>query len=312
MKTFVKLLIIIGVLVLVSGAILFSIGLSKNNGVAKESKTYLIENMVSNFKIDIDTSNIEFKISDDGTSKVVYEDTAKIKHVVEVLDNTLSIKQSDERKWYEFFAFGYNLNITVYLSEQAFNNLDIEASTGNISIPHDFSFASAKIKLSTGNVDFKSNVTNDIVIESSTGKITLSDIACKSLTASASTGRVQLENINVTEDVGIKTTTGRNIITNLKAENLTVTASTGKVNLKDTIINNKITVTTSTGDINFDKCDAGELEIEATTGDVEGTLLSGKTFIVDTSTGKRDVPQESTGGRCRIKTSTGDIKIKIL
>ena len=97
MKTFVKLLIIIGVLVLVSGAIIFSIGLSKNNGVAKESKTYDIENPVSDFKFDIDTSNVEFKLSDDGTSKVVYEDTAKIKHVVEVLDNTLSIKKAKAR-----------------------------------------------------------------------------------------------------------------------------------------------------------------------------------------------------------------------
>ena len=48
-----------------------------------------------------------------------------------------------------------------------------------------------------------------------------------------------------------------------------------------------------------------------TTGDVTGTLLTEKTFSTDTSTGDVSVPNPSSGGKCEIKTSTGDITISI-
>lgn len=47
------------------------------------------------------------------------------------------------------------------------------------------------------------------------------------------------------------------------------------------------------------------------TGDVTGTLLSEKVFITETGTGSVNVPKTVTGGKCEIKTSTGDIQIEI-
>ena len=47
------------------------------------------------------------------------------------------------------------------------------------------------------------------------------------------------------------------------------------------------------------------------TGDVSGNLLSDKVFITETDTGRIDVPKTTTGGKCEIKTDTGDIRISI-
>ena len=47
------------------------------------------------------------------------------------------------------------------------------------------------------------------------------------------------------------------------------------------------------------------------TGDVRGSLLSEKVFIVNTDTGRKEVPDTITGGRCEITTDTGDVKITI-
>ena len=58
-------------------------------------------------------------------------------------------------------------------------------------------------------------------------------------------------------------------------------------------------------------CDAAELEIKTGTGDVQGTLLSEKVFVVKTNTGKIQVPETVTGGKCKITTTTGDIRITV-
>ena len=51
--------------------------------------------------------------------------------------------------------------------------------------------------------------------------------------------------------------------------------------------------------------------VETDTGDVRGTILTSKIFFAKSDTGDEDVPETTTGGICRIKTDTGDIKIRI-
>ena len=58
--------------------------------------------------------------------------------------------------------------------------------------------------------------------------------------------------------------------------------------------------------------DAAELYIKTDTGDVVGSLLSDKTFLVETDTGRREDPKTTTGGRCEIKTDTGDVEGSLL
>ena len=63
-------------------------------------------------------------------------------------------------------------------------------------------------------------------------------------------------------------------------------------------------------DVRFEGCDAGELSVRTDTGDVTGTLLSGKVFLVQSDTGRVEVPKTVSGGRCEIATDTGDILIE--
>ena len=76
-------------------------------------------------------------------------------------------------------------------------------------------------------------------------------------------------------------------------------------------VSNNINVSRTTGDVTFNKVDAASLDIETDTGDVTGTFNSDKTFIVNTRTGNEIYPRGTTGGKCNIKTTTGDIIISI-
>lgn len=88
---------------------------------------------------------------------------------------------------------------------------------------------------------------------------------------------------------------------------LTVSSKTGEVE----IAKDRLSAQRSTGDVTLDGCDAGELSIKTSTGAVRGTLLSAKVFLAITDTGKRDVPNTTTDGRCEIVTNTDDIKISL-
>ena len=107
------------------------------------------------------------------------------------------------------------------------------------------------------------------------------------------TGDVSVGNVNVTENVSIET-------------------DTGDVLLRATEVGNKLTVVTDTGDVTLDRADASSISVTTDTGDVTGTLLSEKIFFAESDTGDIRVPQSMTGGRCEIRTDTGDIEITVV
>ena len=106
--------------------------------------------------------------------------------------------------------------------------------------------------------------------------------------------------------------TGKINASHVSCKSFATTGSTGDVFLDDLIAEEGITIKRSTGDVKLDACDASELLVETDTGDVKGSLCSEKVFITKTNTGKIDVPKTTTGGRCEIKTNTGDIKLQIV
>jgi DUF4097 and DUF4098 domain-containing protein YvlB len=112
-------------------------------------------------------------------------------------------------------------------------------------------------------------------------------------------------------DITVGVSTGKAYLTDVTCKNLTSTGSTGDVSLRNVISKEKISVERSTGDVTLDRSDAADLFITTSTGDVEGSLLTDKVFITKTDTGCINVPNSITGGRCEITTETGDIKISI-
>ena len=70
-------------------------------------------------------------------------------------------------------------------------------------------------------------------------------------------------------------------------------------------------IETDTGDVKFLRADAQTLNVKTDTGDVKGSLRTDKIFDVKSNTGKENVVQTGKGGMCRIRCSTGDIRITI-
>ena len=124
------------------------------------------------------------------------------------------------------------------------------------------------------------------------------------------TGKVTMEKLNV-GNLDISVTTGKVTLTDITCKNLTSTGITGDIALKNVIAAEKFSITRTTGNIRFDDCDAAQITATTSTGDIEGSLRTDKVFIAKTTTGDIELPETTTGGTCKLSTTTGDIEITI-
>lgn len=266
---------------------------TKLDTTVHETNTYEIGEDFRDLAIYTDAADILFAQSEDGTCKVVCREESKVKHTVSVQDGTLTIQVKNEKEWFDFIGFCLeNTKITIYLPNAEYGNLHIVGSTGDVQLSHDFRFEQVSIGMSTGHIHLDNISAKMIELSASTGDIIAAGIACEGdMAAHVSTGRVELSDV---------------VCRNVKS-----TGSTGDISLKRVLAEEEIRIERSTGDVTFDQSDAAEIFVRVGTGDVKGSLLSGKTFVVKTSTGSIEVPQSVAGGTCQIVTTTGDVHLTI-
>ena len=305
-------LILIGTIIFAGVMTVFKWDFTKLSTVKYVDNKYGITEKFNDISIDTDVADIEFIPSEDSKISVVLHEQEKFKHTVTVQDGALNIKINNTGKWYEFIMINFGSpKITVYLPKGEYGELSVKTSTGDTVIPKDFKFESIDVKQSTGNIKCMASAGGDVKLKTSTGSIKAEDIKVGSLSMTVSTGKVTANDIECAGDLTVKVSTGGTTLSNIKCNNLIANGSTGDIKLIKVIADEKINIKRSTGDIKFDGCDAGELIIETDTGDVKGTLLSEKVFIAKTDTGSVKVPESINGGKCKITTDTGDIKIEI-
>ena len=282
----------------------------KLSTVKYETNTYEISEDISDISILTDTADIVFARSDGDKCRVISFEEETAKNSVTAENGKLIIKTENKKSGLDYIGFYFEQpKITVYLPSTEYNSLRIKGSTGNVRISKDQAFKNVDINLSTGNVVFRSPVSESVRIKTSTGNIDVNQALLDTLELSTSTGTVTVSGVKCSGDIKIKASTDRVSLTDITCKSFESTGDTGDILLKNVIASEKLSIERSTGNVKFDGCDAAELDIETDTGDVTGNLLTEKVFITDTDTGEIDVPKSATGGKCEIETDTGNIKI---
>lgn len=314
-----KIWMIVAAVLIILGATMFAIAMTshnwnftKLNTQKYETNTYIPDGEFHNIRIDTGVSNVTFLPSEDSNCRVKCYEPPKEKHTVSIEDGTLSVRLVNEKEWYDYI--GVNIGtptVTVYLPLAQYRALTVRMSTGNVTVSENFTFDSIDITASTGDVKVLASATDAVKIKTSTGAIEVANISAGTLDLSVSTGKVTVSSVACAGDISLKVSTGKAVLTDVSCHNLSSTGNTGDLRLKNVVGSGAFSIERSSGDVTFDGCDAAELTILTDTGDVTGTLLSAKVFIRDTDTGRVELPETTTGGKCKITTDTGDIKIRI-
>ncbi|MBQ6568953.1 MAG: DUF4097 family beta strand repeat protein [Clostridia bacterium] len=285
---------------------------SKLDTVKYETNTYTADDIFDKIEITSKETDIVFKPSTDGRLSAVCVEREKVKHNVSVENGTLKITAEDNRKWYDHLGiFSKALSMTVYLPSGEYEALKINCRTGDVLIGDPFAFKSAEITASTGDVSCSNLLSDTLLVKTSTGDIKLDKVSAGTIDLTVTTGDITAGEINCEDILSVKVGTGRTNLTDVTCKSLISSGNTGDIVLKNTIASERFNIERGTGDVRFERCDAGEITVKTNTGDVTGTLLSEKIFVAKTSTGSVKVPETTSGGVCKITTSTGDIKISI-
>lgn len=285
---------------------------AKLSTVRFETNTHDVTEPFGNISLVTDTADIVFALSNDGKCSVECYEEENAKHSVTVENGTLTVKVNEQKSLYDYIGFYFGSpKITVYLLKAEYSTLSVKDGTGNVEIPKGFTFESADISLNTGDVDFSAAARKEVKIKTSTGNISAKDTSAGDLDFAVATGKITVSGVSCTGDITVGVSTGETDLADVSCKNIISDGTTGRIFLNHVIAENKLSIKRSTGNVKFKGCDAAELYVKTSTGDVTGSLLTDKAFITETGTGKIDVPKTSVGGRCEIRTGTGNIEIKI-
>ena len=326
-----KKLIITSVILLVVGftislIVLFSENFEFSDMSHAESKTYEINGEFENIRCDLDVADLNIYLANDDKNTALCIEDHRSTFTVEVVDNTLIVKEIFENKIFNFSSYA---EVSLFLNKDTFTSLIVTGSTGDIEVSDVFKFKDASIDISTGDISFMALVEGDLKINLSTGDTSIYKAKMKNLSIECSTGQIKVQECEILNNCKLKFSTGRSDLDNtIIGNDLTINGTTGDFNSNDSKVNNAniklstgdctltnfvasntLTIETSTGDVKFDGSDAKNINVNTDTGSVKGTILTEKIFDVKTDTGDISHPKTYTGGICKIKTDTGDVKI---
>ena len=260
--------------------------------IHREEKTYSLTEPIKSITMTDATTQLAIRPAPDGEAKLITQEGKKLTYEVSVTDGALSVTFCDTRAWYEdIFSFGPRY-LVLYLPAGEYEALNIKTSTGDIFIAQDFTFSSIDVQADTADFSCHASAQNTLSVHLTTGDIELAGISAG--------------------DIHLSVTTGDILLSTVRCTSLTSEGSTGDFVMEDLIATGTIDIERTTGDVSFRACDASEIFIQCNTGDIEGTLLTGKIFHTDTSTGDICIPASlQNGGVCHLKTTTGDIMISL-
>ena len=276
------------------------------------TKTHSIEEKFQNIRVDLNTEKVVFSPSDDGNCRVVCYEPEKDPCSVRVDSQTLIIEKVNKHSWTLHFGFVLESpEVTIFLPEKTYRDLSVATDTGDVIVPCDFSFYAITLESDTGDISCDASVSGNIKIDTDTGHISVSSLSASGMELKSDTGNIEMSDISLSEDLRIIEKTGNVTMMNVSCRNFTSNGDTGRLIMTNVVASGEYNLQRDTGDIRFESCDAETIYVQTDTGDVTGVLLTEKVFITETDTGRVDVPQTTTGGRCEISTDTGNIRIEI-
>lgn len=283
-------------------------------------------------KVDGASSDIVFALSDDGAESVEFTGSGKTECDVSVKDETLTIKLTDMRKWYDLLGsvFSGNEKLTVYLGAREYSKLEIASLSGSVDLPSGLSFADADIRTSSGNADIGAAVSGTLAVRASSGSVKMNGVNVRTLEADASSGNIYASDIAAdsasfcTSSGSIKITdaeiggalsasasSGELSLENVDCGSAVLDASSGSIGLTSVKAESGITGECISGDIRLTACAAPEMDLTTSSGSVKGTVSGDMIYITKTSSGSVTVPDSvKDGGMCRVETISGNIDIK--
>lgn len=275
-------------------------------------KTETISESVTQIMADVSWGTVEFLPSEDGTCTVTREEKDHVTFDVSVNDGYLKIVMQDSRPWYNRLFTFKSPTLTVRLPKGTYEALTVRTSSGKITVADGFTFDTATVAATSGDVRYCSDG-GDLNLSVTSGDAELNGVSAETLQANVTSGDLVVNSVTA-KRLTLSGSSGSIYVNDAAlSESLSVKLSSGTVMLAKTVSEGDFSATTTSGGIYLDRCDGKNIDIKTTSGSVRGTLLSEKIFNAKATSGSVNVPDSTLNaeGICNINTTSGNINISI-
>lgn len=364
MKTSTKIALVIAAVCILLGLILgciavylYGVDFSKNddlffNNINLHTETFEVTEPIQNICVQDTECDIAILPSTDGKCWVSYTDSELFTHEISCSNGALRITSKQTGSWtdYLFVIYSGEVFIRIYLPENTYQQLDLDTTSGEISIPSGFTFDSAQLSTTSGDIDCASDVLHTLNISTTSGDVavadlsagpmnisctsgyvSLSDIHGESLTVGTTSGDMEVANASVDGSFALSSTSGDMKVSNLScysmdlsctsgavslrqvfASTLSAESTSGDLELKDVTISGHTNLGTTSGDVDLDNVESATLTASTASGEIEGFTPTPKNFSADTISGDIFLPNSDPGaGAWTFSTTSGDVEIRI-
>lgn len=336
-RTFIKIFVILGAILLVAGVAVFVGGMTAGgwdltilNTVRYTQKSYDAEGAVTSVHIEYSNAAISVEYSE--TAETVHidypvrlnerdEESAQIE-ITEEGGTLAVIEHVDWEKNLFQWSLGNSPAVRVVLPAGQNIALDLYTQNGSISLNADGeALPSLDLHSNNGSISASGALTvaEDATFSTSNGSVEVSGVsAAGDLTLRTSNGSVRAENISA-DSLEARSSNGSLRLADIAAaDSLTAKTAHGSVELFGNVTAKMLTASTSAGDIAMrdGKVDAQEITMTTELGSIEaeGSAFAGAqsdyTVLVSTGLGDSNV-SDSVGGnrKLTLSTGTGDIRV---
>ncbi len=316
-----KTVLIIAAIILIIGAILVGVGCvllqknpPKNTNVVTVTKEYHIGEAPKQINVDSTVSCVEILPIEGDEWRVECKEKENLHHTIELANGVLTIKQIDNRRWYEhigIFSGLQPLSIIVYLPAQTYESLCIDSTSGSIQVAENFVFSSANLKNTSGFIAMSASVEGDLTVKNTSGSITVDGNVSGNLSANNTSGSIRILG-GVNGNLAVKNNSGRIEVKDATPLNVQIGNTSGGIRLENVICQGEIKVANTSGFIDLERCDALSFDLHTTSGGIRGSILTAKTFDCKSTSGGVHTPNDGNGGTFRARSTSGGINITVV
>lgn len=316
-----KTALIIAIICLVVGALLAGAGWVflqqspiDNNTVRDVVEVYHVSEAPTQIKIETIESRVEILPIEGDEWRVECKETEKLSHTIDLVDGVLTVKQTDNRRWYDYIGIlnGFQKNsVTVYLPRGTYDFLDVASTSGSIKVQEGFAFDGAELKNTSGSISMASSVEGALTVRNTSGSITVSGGVGGNLTTQNTSGSTRVLG-GVNGALQIHSNSGRIEVkdaTPIKAE---ISNTSGSIYLENVICKESCNIKNTSGSIELAYCDAMSFDVKNTSGSIRASLLSAKTFNCHSVSGGVNIPKDGNGGTFRANSTSGSIRVTVV
>ncbi len=306
--------LVIGALLVGAGWVLLQKYPTEMNTVKDNVQRYDTEEAPTSIFINTVDSRIEILPIEGDEWRVECKDKEDLYHTVELKDGTLTVKQIDNRQWYDHIGIFSNLqmlSVTVYLPAKDYESLAIHSTSGSITVQEGFVFANATLQNTSGSITSSSLVAGALNIKNTSGSITVNGRVSGDLTAKNTSGSIHVLG-GVNGKLNLNNGSGRIEVKNATPLEVEIENTSGGIYLERVVCQGEIEIENTSGSIEFDRCDAASFDLKTASGGIRGSILSNKVFDCRSTSGGVHVPENGEGGTFRARSASGGIRITIV